>query len=137
MGLEKTPVLWLSRLSSEKNSISPWPLEGISVAVEHFISSGEKTIILLDGVEYITSHNDFKSMLTLLHDIKERMAMMNSILVLPLDSEVFEEREFALIRRDLVQLPPSTEQAARKRADGMGEEEFERAMTRKPAEAGA
>jgi hypothetical protein len=104
LGLEKTPILWLSRISAEKDTIRPWPLEGISIVVEHFISSGEKTVVLLDGLEYIISHNDFQSSLTLLHDLNERMAMEGSILILPLDPDALDEREFALIRRDLVEL---------------------------------
>ncbi|MCK4367454.1 MAG: DUF835 domain-containing protein, partial [Thermoplasmata archaeon] len=103
-GLEKTPVLWLSRVSPEKDAIRPWPLEGISIAVEHFISTGEKTVVLLDGLEYIISHNDFQSSLTLLHDLNERMAMEDSILIVPLDPDALDEKEFALIRRDLVEL---------------------------------
>lgn len=103
-GLEKTPVLWLSRVSTGKDTMRPWPLEGISIAVEHFVSKGEKTVVLLDGLEYIISHNDFQSSLTLLHDLNERMAMEESILIVPLDPSALDEKEFALIRRDLVEL---------------------------------
>jgi hypothetical protein len=117
VGLEKTPVLWLSRISTEKDTIRPWPLEGISIAVEHFISSGEKTVVLLDGLEYIIAHNDFQSSLTLLHDLNERMAMENSILILPLDPDALDEREFALIRRDLVELSRPTAKEAGADAD--------------------
>lgn len=109
-GLEKTPVLWLSRVSPEKDAMRPWPLEGISIAVEHFISTGEKTVVLLDGLEYIISHNDFQSSLTLLHDLNERMAMEDSILIVPLDPDALDEKEFALIRRDLVELGHPTVQ---------------------------
>ncbi len=103
-GLEKTPVLWLSRVSTGKDTIRPWPLEGISIAVEHFVAEGEKTVVLLDGLEYIISHNDFQSSLTLLHDLNERMAMEESILIVPLDPNALDEKEFALIKRDLVEL---------------------------------
>ncbi|MFQ5909704.1 MAG: DUF835 domain-containing protein [Thermoplasmata archaeon] len=109
LGLEKTPVLWLSRVSGDKDTIRPWPLEGISIAVEHFVSTGEKTVVLLDGLEYIIAHNDFQSTLTLLHDLNERMAMKDSILILPLDPDALEGKEFALIKRDVVELGPSAE----------------------------
>ncbi|MFQ6106094.1 MAG: DUF835 domain-containing protein [Thermoplasmata archaeon] len=130
--LEKTPVLWLSRVSGDKDTIRPWPLEGISRAVEHFVSTGEKTVVLLDGLEYIISHNDFQSSLTLLHDLNERMAMKDSILILPLDPEALEEKEFALIRRDLVELEPSAVRNIMREV--IMEEDFTKGLTKEKAE---
>lgn len=133
LGIEKTPVLWLSRVASSKETIRPWPLEGISIAVEHFVDSGEKTVVLLDGLEYIISHNDFQSALTLLHDLNERMAMVGSILILPIDPEALGDREFALIRRDFVDLGvPSERISIAGESEAGGELEV---MPRRKAEA--
>lgn len=135
LGLEKTPVLWLSRVASARDTIRPWPLEGISIAIEHFISSGEKTVVLLDGLEYIISHNDFQSSLTLLHDLNERMAMKDSILILPVDPDALEDKEFALVRRDLIQLHPSAEQITHTREGAVEESGMAVSVGRKKVEA--
>ena len=71
------------------------------MAVEHFISVGQNTVVLLDGFEYLVSHNDFQSVLALLHDLNENVSIRDSILLVPLDPRALTEREFSLMRREV------------------------------------
>jgi two-component system cell cycle response regulator len=105
-GLEKTPILWLSRVATEKNSVRPSPPEKVALAIEHFISVGENAVVLLDGFEYLIAHNDFSSVLALLHDLNEIVALHDGILLVPMDPTAFQEREFAMIRREAGLLGP-------------------------------
>ncbi len=105
-GLEKTPILWLSRVATEKNSVRPSPPEKVALAIEHFIDVGENAVVLLDGFEYLVAHNDFSSVLALLHDLNEIVALHEAILLVPVDPTAFQEREFALIRREVQVLGP-------------------------------
>ena len=111
-GLERTPILWLSRVATEKNSVRPSPPEKVALAVEHFISVGENAVVLLDGFEYLVAHNDFPSVLALLHDLNELVALHEAIMLLPMDPNVFQDREFALIRREANLLGPMAPDAA-------------------------
>ena len=104
--LERTPILWLSRLTTEKNSVPPSPLEKVALAVEQFVSLGSNSVVMLDGVEYLIAHNDFASVLGLLHDLNELVGLHDAILLLPMDPVAFQEREFALIRREANLLGP-------------------------------
>jgi hypothetical protein len=106
-GLEKTPILWLSRVANQKNCLRPSPPENIAMAVEHFISLGQDSVVLIDGLEYLIAHNDFHSVLALLHDLNENVSLSNSILLIPLDPNALGEKEFALLRRDLRPIYPS------------------------------
>jgi archaellum biogenesis ATPase FlaH len=110
-GLERTPILWLSRTASEKNSIRPSPPENVAMAIEHFVDVGDRSVVLLDGFEYLVSHNDFNSVLALLHDLNEKVAVKDAILLVPLDPATFNERELALIRRDVRFLGPLAEES--------------------------
>lgn len=105
-GLERTPILWLSRVATEKNSVRPSPPEKVALAVEHFISLGENAVVLLDGFEYLVAHNDFSSVLALLHDLNEIVALHDAILLIPIDPSTFQDREFALVRREATLLGP-------------------------------
>ncbi len=109
-GLERTPILWLSRVATEKNAIRPSPPEKVALAVEHFIEVSEHSVVLLDGLEYLVSHNDFGSVLALLHDLNESVAMREAILLVPFDPTAFNEREIALIRREVRLLGPLAEE---------------------------
>jgi len=105
-GLEKTPILWLSRLVSDPDCVRPTPPENIAMAIDHFLERSEGSVVLLDGVEYLISHNDFPSILTLLHDLNERVSLTNAVLLLPVDPHAIEAREFNLLKRDLRVLYP-------------------------------
>ncbi len=100
-GLERTPILWLSRVATEKNAVRPSPPEKVALAVEHFVEVSENSVVLLDGFEYMVAHNDFGSVLALLHDLNESVAMREAILLVPFDPTAFNEREIALVRREV------------------------------------
>jgi len=108
--LERTPVLWLSRVAAEKNSVRPSPPENVALAIEHFMEASEHSVVLLDGFEYLVAHNDFGSVLALLHDLNETVAIRESILIVPFDPTAFNEREIALIRREVRLLGPMAEE---------------------------
>lgn len=107
-GLEKTPILWLTRVADSRDTLRPYPVGKISETVQLFISAGKNTVVLLDGVEYLVMHNDFKTVLTSLQDLNEYIAQHDSILILPADAEAMEPKQFALLRRDLrmIERPP-------------------------------
>ena len=108
-GLERTPILWLSRVSTEKNAVRPSPPEKVAMAVEHFIEVSENSVVLLDGLEYLVSHNDFGSVLALLHDLNETVAVREAILLVPFDPSTLGDREIALVRREVRLLGPMAE----------------------------
>ena len=78
--------------------------------MEHFIEVSEHCVVLLDGLEYLVSHNDFGSVLALLHDLNESVAMREAVLLVPFDPTAFNEREIALVRRELRLLGPLAEE---------------------------
>lgn len=106
VGLEKTPILWLSRVAQHKNCVRPSPPENIVMAIEHFLGVSQNAVVLIDGLEYLIAHNDFASVLALLHDLNETVALNDAILLVTVDPETLENREFALIRRDLNVIAP-------------------------------
>ncbi len=105
-GLERTPILWLSRVATDKNAVRPSPPEKVAMAIDHFVEVSENSVVLLDGFEYLVVHNDFASVLALLHDLNESVAMHEGILLLPLDPTTLSDRELALIRREIRLLGP-------------------------------
>lgn len=104
-GLEKTPVLWLSRVTNQRNCVRPSPPENVALAVEHFIGASANSVVLLDGLEYLIAHNDFLSVLALIQDLNETVSVQNSILLLPVDPRALGDREYALIRREVEMIP--------------------------------
>ncbi len=104
-GLEKTPILWLSRVANAKNALKPAPVENVALAINHFLEVGKDSVIMLDGLEYLVAHNKFPSVLSLLHDLVDKIAIHNAILLLPVNPAAWNEQELTLAKRDLRLIP--------------------------------
>src|SRR5207245_6862826 len=95
-GLERTPILWLSRVATEKNAVRPSPPEKVALAVEHFIEVSENPVVLLDGLEYLVSHNDFGSVLALVYVLNESVDMRESIILILFDTMSINDCDITL-----------------------------------------
>jgi archaellum biogenesis ATPase FlaH len=100
--LENSNIIWLCTTSGA-NYLRP-VLEKISHTIFEFVSQHEHSIVLLDGVEFIVNNNDFLKTLNLLDSIKETIAIKNSILILPISSSIFTEREMALLSKNSIEV---------------------------------
>lgn len=101
--LKRTPVIWLTELA-EKDTVNPANVEEIGYTVERFIGTAEKSIVYLDGVEYLTTYNAFLKTLHLLQDLKDKISMVDSNMLIPIKSGAFDEVQIRLLERELERL---------------------------------
>lgn len=80
-------------------------LEKISHTIFDFIRNNKHSVVLLDGVEFIINNNDFLKTLNLMENLKEIVAIHNSVLVIPMSSTIFSAKEFALLGKNSVEIP--------------------------------
>lgn len=87
--IEDIEMIWLSNVDRE-DVIRPKSLEKLSLALENFIA---KTggVILLKGLEYVITNNDFRTVLNLIQSIKDQVAVHESILLIPVDPSLMEK----------------------------------------------
>jgi uncharacterized Zn finger protein (UPF0148 family) len=98
--LGETPILWLSNVGKE-NSIRPKDLEKLSVSLEQFLSSEEGGIILLDGLEYLITNNNFLTMLRLVQSLRDQVAINHSILLLAMNPSTLDAHELNLLEKEV------------------------------------
>lgn len=106
-GLMKTPIIWLSRTVDDKMCIDPAMTAELSMTIKNFIEESKNGVVLLDGIEYLIVHNNFNKVLKLLHDLNEAIAVYNAIMTIPIDKRILNEKEYALLVRDIKILPPN------------------------------
>ncbi|MEM2944320.1 MAG: DUF835 domain-containing protein [Methanomassiliicoccales archaeon] len=110
------PMVWLTKEeipssngeeSQGRTYVSPTDLPRLLTILKNFISSkiseAHKTnkIILLEGVEYLITQNDFKNVLKFLQNLKDQITLSSSILLLPLDPGTFEQKDLNLLELEM------------------------------------
>ncbi len=99
-------LVWLSNVGKE-DAVRPKDLEKLSLAVEQFVSR-EHGIVLLDGVEYLVTNNNFLTVLRLVQAMRDQVAMNNGILLLSVSPSTLESHQLTLLEREVDQIIGST-----------------------------
>ncbi len=101
--LEKTPFIWLSTTKSEEFKSST-DLTELSLSIKQFITKTEKSIILLDGYEFLASKMGSAVLLQFFQSLNEFISSHNTILLIPVDPEILNDRELHTLERELTSL---------------------------------
>jgi len=105
LGLEKTPILWLTG-ESFPNEQTIGSLQDLSIIIGDFLMKAEQPILLMDGFEYLISNNSFEAFLKFLQTVRGRVQNHNAIVIAPLMEKVLEPRELGLIEIETTTLEP-------------------------------
>lgn len=99
-GLEKTPIFWLATRAGDE-VIAPTNLGIITHTMIKFIEENQCGVILLDGLEYLISNNDFIKVLKLIDQVNDHVSQSKSRLIIPVDPRALEQKELALLERNM------------------------------------
>ena len=97
--LGDTPILWLSNVSKE-DAVRPKDLEKLSLALEEFLSK-QGGVVLLDGIEYLITNNNFITVLKLIQSLRDQVAINRSILLLSINPSTMEMHQINLLKREV------------------------------------
>ncbi len=98
--LGDTPVVWLSNVGRE-NTIRPKDLEKLSLSFEQFLSQAGGGIVLLDGLEYLITNNNFITVLRLIQSLRDQVAINQSILLMAVNRSTLESHQLNLLEREV------------------------------------
>jgi len=98
--LKDTPVIWLSNVGRE-NTIRPKDLEKLSISLEQFLSQPGGGIVLLDGIEYLITNNNFITVLRLIQSLRDQVAINQSILLMAVNRSTPESHQLNLLEREV------------------------------------
>lgn len=95
-----TPILWLSKTPGS-NHLSPTDLGMIRHVIIEYLEKSGGCVVLLDGIEYLITNNDFSTVLKYIDDINEAVMLSESTLLIPVDPRTLDEKELALLERNM------------------------------------
>ena len=107
-GLERTPIYWLATKTG-KDVIAPTNLGILTHTLINFVEEHENGVILLDGIEYLVSNNDFPKVLRLIDQVNDHISQSSTLMILPVDPRAFDTKEVALLERNMERIPGVSE----------------------------
>lgn len=98
-GLQVTPIIWLTEAPGERR-IAPTSLAVLADTLIRFMESNPNSIVLIEGIEYIMTFNEFKKVLRSLDSLSETAWITKARLLVTVSPKAFEARDLALLERD-------------------------------------
>ena len=108
--LLKTPIVWLTtnRIQGE-TCVTPSGIAELSGVLVSFLDQTKDGIILIEGLEYLISQNNFRSILNLLQLMNDKIMISDSRLMITLDPATLDEKEVHLIQKEAAEFLDSKE----------------------------
>jgi hypothetical protein len=105
-------TIWLTKTENAHGSsgrkgaefVSPNNLAHLASAVREFLSKGEGGAVIIEGLEYLNTQNDFKSVLRFVQLINEQVVLDKGYLIIPVDESTMDSKDFSLVEREMSQV---------------------------------
>ncbi len=121
-GLKETPFVWLTgKTVPGENCVNPQDIGRLGRLILAFIESAKDYIILIEGLEYLSSSVGFSSVLSLVHMLNDKVMSSKGILIFGFDPRVFKESELANLRSEATQVFEEPFDSGDKRPERGGE----------------
>lgn len=102
-GLKKTPIVWLTQNDDpSEQCMMPTDIPRLHVLITQFLEKAENSVILLEGIEYIITNNNFSTALKLVQLVTDKVMLYESKFILPVDTQTLSDRENALLGRYMI-----------------------------------
>ncbi|UCD92466.1 MAG: DUF835 domain-containing protein [Methanobacteriota archaeon] len=99
-GLEKTPIIWISKMSKGETTFKPSDLNfEVSQSATQFMRDNPRTSILLEDLEYLVQTAGFKSVLRFVKIIADVGSANRSTVVVSVNPSALEDKEIATVRK--------------------------------------
>ncbi len=101
LGLAMSIDEYDGEINSDDLYLKPTELTGIDVEITRYLSENENGIILLTGIEYLITQNEFSKILKMIQTIQEKVVLYEGYLILSIDADSMEKKELNLIEKEM------------------------------------
>jgi rubrerythrin len=99
--LKDTKMLWLTDKETSSSDTIPPILERIIYEFEDFVRSQEKTVLILDGIEYLVSSNSFDPVLRFIRRMIDDISESKSVLLVTIGPYTLKPQELKILEREM------------------------------------
>ncbi len=94
--IQTTPILWLSTVAGAEN-MDPAKLSLLTDYLTNFMERSHNGVVLVDGIEYLVTSNDFARVLKAVDKWTESAMTSNVRLIISVDGRAFDPRDLAML----------------------------------------
>jgi len=99
-------TIWLTNLVGA-DRMNPTSIGILMSEIRKFVEmSDRRPVVLIDGLEYLISLNTYDRMLQFVHQLRDMFVMAGAVLIMPIDMRTLNDREQALLERNLNVISP-------------------------------
>jgi len=99
--LTKTESCPVDDPQSRCEFVSPTDLPRLNTMIKSFLAENRGGRVLLEGMEYLVTQNEFKNVLKFLQVIRDQVILAKGIMLVPLDTAVLEERDLKALECEM------------------------------------
>ncbi len=103
--LQTTPIIWLSTVPG-KDNLDPAKLSLLTDTLVNFMERSEHGVIIVDGIEYLVTSNDFPRTLKAIERWAETAMANATKLIISVDPRAFDKRELAMLEKNKEVITP-------------------------------
>ena len=101
LGSAKAEVYWLTdKESKDERTLAP-SLERTMVMIEEALIPGQKTLVMLDDVQYLISNTTFDGVIRFIRTLVDEIAEREAIFILSVDPEGLTSQELSILEREM------------------------------------
>ncbi len=101
--LDSASHIWLTKMPGETN-LRPNQLDAIKKQSEAFLNNSQGGVLVMDGLDYLVSHNDFDGVFNLVQTLKDLASVRENIIILSAGPSILEESEMKSLEREVDEL---------------------------------
>jgi len=98
--LDSASHIWLTKMPGETN-LRPNQLDAIKKHSEAFLNNSQSGVLVMQGMDYLVSHNDFDRVFNLVQSLKDLASVSESIIILSVGPSILEENEMKSLEREV------------------------------------
>ncbi len=100
-GVSEGALLWLSYERGKRFAREPTDIPMIYSEIKNFFEANSRAVVLLSGLEYLISQNNFLKVLKLLQLLNDNVSMTGSMLIIPVVAEALNPQDVKMLEREL------------------------------------
>lgn len=107
LGMEGVEYIWLTKIEREEIESGGMRvrvrnnLPSLAADIRDFLSEAAGGAVLIEGIEYLVTQNDFRSVLRFIQMVKEQVAYNRGFLILSVDPDAVDEKDYRLLEKEM------------------------------------